>query len=452
MEFGALCLLPLAVIIIMAIFTKRGIESLLVGVIVSYIMLNGMNFFWPLIDGLYAALSDEDTVWILLVCVFLGSLSILFERSKGVHGLARILIKWATTQKKSLIASWLAGLIIFMDDYLNIFVVGALMKKVTDKNNVPREMLAYVVDSTAAPVCLIVPLSSWMVFFSVILGEQKELASLGSGTSLYYHSIPFIFYAWLTVIVVPLIIFGVIPKFGPMQKAYERASTGKLVSDESAKLAANVNEEVISENEGNMLYFVIPVLLLIGVTIWQNDVLIGLIAANAVCIVLLLLTRAMNFNKLCDNILDGFASAMPLVTICAVSVFARGAFTELKIADYLISVATPYLSPMAFPALTFILVATLAFVTVSCWGIVAVSIPILIPIAVAVGANPFLTIGAILSGSGFGSHACPYEDASVLTSQVTGISYIEHFITQAPFAAIAAAGSVILYLIFGFTM
>ena len=245
MDFGIFCLLPIVVIIVMAIFTRRGIESLLVGVIVSYIMLNGINFFWPLMDALYATMMDEDTVWILLVCAFLGSLTILLEKSRGVNGLANALMRWATTPKKSLIAAWLSGILIFMDDYLNIFVVGALMKKITDKNKVPREMLAYVVDSTAAPVCLLIPLSSWVVFFSVILGEQKELASLGSGVSIYYHSIPFIFYAWLTVLIVPLVVLGIIPKFGPMKKAFIRAEGGKLVSDESAKLAINREEEHI---------------------------------------------------------------------------------------------------------------------------------------------------------------------------------------------------------------
>ncbi|MBR0456887.1 MAG: sodium:proton antiporter [Firmicutes bacterium] len=457
MDFGILCLLPIAIIIAMAIITRRGIASLLVGACVCYIMLNGVHFFNPMIDALYESLADEDLIWLLLVCLFLGSLTALLGKSKAVNGMANFMMRWANTPKKSLIAAWIAGLIIFMDDYLNILVVGSLMKKVTDKNGIPREMLGYVVDSTAAPVCLLIPLSTWAVFFSVIIGEQAEYADLGSGMSIYCHSIPFIFYAWLTILVVPFVILGVIPKFGPMKHAFERAAGGKLVSDESAKLA--VNEDIISGEhanvdekyeDGNMWFFILPVLLLIVVTIWQDDILYGLIAANALLILFMLIARTLSFNDLCDSILDGFASSMPLVVICAIAVFARLGFTDLKIADYIIETTASFLSPNLFPALTFVIVAVLAFVTVSCWGMVAVSIPILIPLAAAVGANPYLVVGAILAGSGFGSHSCPFEDASILTSQVTGISYIEHFTTQFPFAAISGIGSVILYLICGF--
>lgn len=457
MDYGIFCLLPIAVIIVMSIITRRGIASLLVGACVCYIMLHGVHFFMPMVDALYATLADEDLIWLLLVCLFLGSLTVLFEKSNAINGMANFLIKWANSEKKSLVAAWIAGLIIFMDDYLNILVVGTLMKKVTDKNGVPREMLAYVVDSTAAPVCLIIPLSSWAVFFSVIIGEQAEYADLGSGMSIYTHSIPFIFYAWLTILVVPLVILGIIPKFGPMKKAYARAAGGKLVSDESMKLA--VNEDIregfdpARDNkyeDGNMWFFIIPTLALIGVTVWQDDILIGLIAANAIIILFIFIKRSLSFNELCDSILQGFANNMPLLAICAIAVFARLGFTDLKIADFIIENCASALNPHIFPAMTFIIVAVLAFVTVSCWGMVAVSIPILIPLAAAVGANPFLVVGAILAGSGFGSHSCPFEDASILTSQVTGISYIEHFATQFPFAIIGGGGSVILYLICGF--
>ncbi|NLD51241.1 MAG: TRAP transporter large permease subunit [Clostridiaceae bacterium] len=452
MEYGILCLLPILIIIVLAIITRRGIESLLIGAVAGYIMVYGIKFFWPLIDGLYATMMDEDTVWILLVCAFLGSMTFLLEKSRGLNGLATFLMKWAKTPKKSLVASWVAGIIVFMDDYLNIFVVGALMKKVTDKNGVPREMLAYVVDSTAAPVCLIIPLSSWAVFFSVIIGEQKEFAHLGSGMEIYVHSIPFIFYAWLTLIVVLLVILGIIPTFGPMKKAYNRAMIkGKLFSDDSAKLAVN-KTDTNEEETGNMWHFIIPVLVLIGVTVWQDDILIGLIAGNFISIVMILISRRMNFNNLCDTLIDGMASSMPLIIICAVAVFARGIFTELKIADFIIATTADYLSPGLFPALTFVIVAVLAFVTVSCWGMVAVAIPIIVPLSVAVGADPFLVVGAILAGSGFGSHACPFEDASVLTSQVTGISYLEHFTTQFPYALVSAGGSIVLFLICGFVM
>lgn len=451
MQYGALCLLPIVIIIVLCIVTKRGIASLLIGSIVSYIMINGINFFNPMMDGVYTSLVTEDAAYLLMLCLFLGSFSILLEKSGGAHAFAKFALKYLNTKKKSLIAVWLSGIIIFFDDYLNIFVNGGVYKKVTDANKVPREMLAYVVDSTAAPVCLLVPISVWAVFFATLMGEQTEIAYIGSGMDIYIKSIPFIFYASTTVVVVFMVIVGIIPKFGPMRKAFERADTGKVYSDESARLAINIESEDEDE-KGSMWFFVLPVLALIAVAIWTGDALYGLIAGNVLQVVVYLAARKMNFKDICEYTVNGMASMMPLVIVTAVALIARDGFTQLEIAEYLIDVLAPHLSGTFFPAITFVFVATLAFVTVSCWGMVAVATPILIPLGVAVGADPILMVAAILSGAGFGSHACPYEDASIISAQITGITPIEHFSTQFPYALISAILSTILYGICGIIM
>jgi Na+/H+ antiporter NhaC len=206
------------------------------------------------------------------------------------------------------------------------------------------------------------------------------------------------------------------------------------------------------DTAGNPWDFIIPVVTLIAITIWTEDILVGLIAGNAVCFLMYWPRRLMKFGEFFDNAMDGIGVAIPLIVICLVAVFARTGFEGLGIADYVIQIAASWMPARIFPLIVFLVVASLAFVTVSCWGIVSISIPILIPLSVAIGANPLLTVGAILSGSGFGSHACPYEDASVLTSQVTGISYMEHFTTQVPYAAISAGVASIAYLVMGFVL
>lgn len=190
MQYGIFCLLPIAVIIVLCIITKRGIAALLIGSVLSYIMINGINFFEPMMDGVYASVVTDDAAYLLMLCLFLGSFSILLEKSGGAHAFAKFALRFLNTKKRSLLAVWLSGIIIFFDDYLNIFVNGGVFKKVTDANKVPREMLAYVVDSTAAPVCLVVPISVWAVFFATLMGEQAEIASLGSGMEIYIQSIP----------------------------------------------------------------------------------------------------------------------------------------------------------------------------------------------------------------------------------------------------------------------
>lgn len=452
MQFGIFCLLPIVVIIVLCIVTKHGIASLMLGTVISYIMLYGINFFEPMMDGVYVSLANDDALYMMLLCLFLGSFTILFEKSGGAHAFAKFALKYLNTKKKSLIAVWLCGIVIFFDDYLNVFVNGAMFKKVTDSNKIPREMLAYVVDSTAAPVCLIVPISVWAVFFITLIGEQAELEYLGSAFSVYVRSIPFIFYAWLTVIIVLLVIIGVVPKFGPMKKAFARAEEGKCVSDSSAKLAINLDSADAETVTGSIWDFIVPLGSLIAVSIYTGDALYGLIAGTIFGSLLFLVERKMKFGEVCEYITEGMASMMPLLIVTAVALIAKDGFTQLEIADYLIAVLAPHLSAALFPAVTFIFVAALAFVTVSCWGMVAVSIPILIPLGCAIGANPILVVAAILSGSGFGSHACPYEDASVISAQVTGIDPLEHFATQFPYALLGAILSAVLYTVCGFVM
>ncbi len=469
-NYGLISLLPAIFVILFALYTKKTFEALILGSIFTFVIVNKGGFFNPWLDSLYEVMMDGDTVWVILTCGLFGSLIALLEKSRGSFGFSKLMLKYSNTQKKSLLATWILGIIIFVDDYLNVLTIGSSMRTVTDKHKIPREMLAYVIDSTGAPVCVLIPFSTWVIFFASVFAKQPELQHLGSGLSMYYHSLPYIFYGWTAVIVVPLVILGVIPIIGPMKKAYKRVSEGgNTYSEKSAEYNTEIksdnysNQQDISEMrdkidiaesdmDGKLVNFTLPILLLVIITVWTGDLLIGVLASIAVGIVLYLPFKVMTFDDYSKCILGGFANMIPMLAIIIGAFTFQRAASAIGMADYVVETVQPLMSPQLFPAITFVVVSMLSFITGSNWGVPAVTVPIIAPLAIAVGANPYLALAAIVSGGTFGSHACFYSDCTVLTSMSARIDNMEHALTQFPYALISAGMATVLYLIFGFIM
>ena len=233
--FGIWTLIPPLVIIVFALWTKRTFEALLLGCLVAFIMVAGKDGPMELVNQLQGTFSDE--VWILMTMFLLGSFAFLLGASKGSYAIGILIQKISNTEKKTLLLSWVLGILIFMDDYLNIITISSTTLDVCDKQKTPREMLAYIIDSTGAPVCVLLPLSSWAVYFAGCMEDAMGDAATMTGMEYYIQAIPFIFYGWTAVIVVPLVILGVIPKMFGMKKAYDRVdNVGKTYSEESAYL------------------------------------------------------------------------------------------------------------------------------------------------------------------------------------------------------------------------
>lgn len=451
---GVWSLVPPLFVILFALKTRKTFEALLLGAVLAYIMVYGAGFFGPFMDAIYDVMMDGDTVWVLLTCGLFGSLIALLEKSKSVFSFSRLMLKYGDTPKKSLMATWILGIIIFVDDYLNVLTIGAAMKRVTDKHKIPREMLAYIIDSTGAPVCVLIPLSTWVVFFAAVFGNQPELAFLGSGMQIYYRALPFIFYAWAALIVVPLVIMGIIPMMGPMKKAYERVeSSGNVFSERSSQY--NRNSEATEEDmlhKGKLIHFLIPIVVLIAVTFYTEDLLVGVILSVVSGAVIYLPFKVMNLDDYSNAVLNGFANMVPMLAIIVAAFTIQRAVAETGLTEFVVTTVQPFMSPSLFPAITFIVVAGLSFITGSNWGVPAVTVPVIAPLALAVGANPYLALAAIVSGGTFGSHACFYSDCTVLTSSATGIDNMEHALSQYPFALISAGMAIAAYLVVGFIM
>ena len=452
MEYGALTLIPRIFIIVMAVLTRKSFESLLAGSVLACIIMHGTGFFLPWVETLLAAISDLENQSVILICGLFGSLIAMLRESRGTGGFTRIGEKLCRTERGALLGTFVLGAVIFVDDYLNMLTVGLCMRDICDRKKVPREALAYLLDSTGTPFCVIIPFSTWTAFYISLFMREEAIINMNfpSGFSMYISTIPFIFYAIITVIMVWMFAMGWMPKIGPMKTAYERTrATGMTYSEESRKYN---EEEETGEEDGQLIDFALPMGVLIGVTIVTEDILRAVILTLFLCLLLYVPRRRLTFSKWGELLISGYCEMMPTLAILV------GAFTvarccgDMHLPEYVISLVQPYVTPATYPVIIFLVVAVLTFATSSTWGISTIVIPIIVPLAAAVGANMILTMAAILSGSTFGSHACFYSDATVLASAGAKIENMEHAFTQMPYAFIGAALTCVCLLVSGFVM
>ena len=386
-------------------------------------------------------MQDETIGWLILVCGSFGALIALLIRTGGALAFGRAALLLAKGKRSSLFMTFVLGLVIFVDDYLNALTVVETMKRVTDRFNISREKLAYVVDSTAAPICVLVPLSTWAVFFGGLL-ENNDIAAAGEGIATYIQAIPYMLYAWAAVLLVLLVTLGVVPDFGPMRKAELQAQRGGVRPMQSVQADGEHNFAMKSmedefegaDKEGGKLYnFVVPLLLLIGFTIYFDiDVWMGMIATMLLTVPFYMIQRLMPLAEMLEQMMDGFKTMLPAIGICIAAFIFKDVCDQLMLPQYVVESLKPYMTPQMLPAMVFLCMAVLSFATGSSWGIFAVTIPIVMPLAFALEADVPLVIGALMSASAFGSQACFYSDSTVLAAQGSGCNLISHAVTQLP--------------------
>ncbi|MBO2628776.1 sodium:proton antiporter [Shewanella algae] len=456
-EPTALSLVPPIVVLVLAIWLRRPILALIIGAVSGLLLLAPSQVLNSFADISLKVMADETIGWLILVCGSFGALIALLVRTGGALAFGRKALKLAKGPRSSLLMTFVLGLVIFIDDYLNALTVGETMKRVTDRFKISREMLAYVVDSTAAPVCVLVPLSTWAVFFGGLL-VNNGVAAEGEGIQIYMQAIPYMFYAWLAVAMVLLVILGIVPAIGPMKKAQLAAAAGNPAKEQidldevqtSDEYAVRAMEEEFeqADKQGKLHNFLVPILLLVGFTVYFDiDVWKGLLATLVITLPYYAVQRLMPLSEMMDQMIDGFKSMLPAIgTVIAAFVF-KDVCDQLLLPQYVIESLSPFMTPKLLPAVVFVAMAILAFATGSSWGIFAVTIPIVMPLAQSVGADIPLVIGALLSASSFGSQACFYSDSTVLAAQGSGCNLVSHAVTQLPYALIAAVLTFIGFII-----
>jgi Na+/H+ antiporter NhaC len=457
-SYGFISVLPVLTILVIAVSTKRTLFAMVCGLSVGALILAGgvTGFVGSWFNYLYVSMANETLQWLVLVIAMFGMLIMLFERSHAVQDFGYWAGKYIHTKRQALLGTVVLGIIVFLDDYLNNLAVGTTMKGITDRLKIPRTQLAYAVNSVAAPVCVLVPLSSWAVYFGALLENEGIVGSDGTGISAYISAIPIVFYGWLAVLVVILQVLGIIPKLGSIKRDTERAELTGEVFPEGTDLSLIQSASDYELPEGKKAQpwaFLIPLAVMIAVTLYcGSDVLTGALAGVVSAAVLYGIQRRLSFKELLTCCYDGVLS-MGFVLILSVLAFAvQSANTDLMLADYVISVTQPIMHGAFLPAAVFLVCAVYAYTTGCFWDLAAIITPIVVPLASAMGVDPLLACAAVFSGAAFGSNTCLYGDGVILCSQGCQIKPIELMMATLPYALIAGGGSLILYLIAGFVM
>jgi len=453
-SWGILSLLPTMLVLIIAIVSRRPFESMIAGCVAGLVMLNPFDLVSPFADNISAVLGNETIIWIVLVCGLMGGLIQLLEVSGCLDGFSEWLKKIIKSRRQSLLATFALGVVVFIDDYLNCLAVSTSVKKLTDTYGVSREKLAYIVDSTAAPMCVIVPISTWAVYFSGLL-EENGVAADGGGIGLYISSIPYMAYAWFALLIVFLVAYGIIGDWGPMKRAEKRAKEGNPVPEDfvDEQLVSNVKAKRTLSFKANIFNFAFPMILLIVSTVYfEVDLLRGALLTCFVTVAVYWAQGLLSFETQVESIFTGFKVMLyPLSTVIG-GFFLKAINDELGMTMYVIEAISPHMTVIIFPAVIFAVMAFLTFATSSSWGLYVLAMPIVFPVAAALGVSTPLVIGALLSASSFGSHACFFSDSSLLAAQGAGCSPMQHAFTQFPYAMFGAVLSVATFLGLGFMM
>ncbi|MBV7433821.1 sodium:proton antiporter [Cardiobacteriaceae bacterium TAE3-ERU3] len=451
-DWGWYSLLPTLLVIITAIISRRPFESMIAGGVAGLVMLDPGNLISPFAENISSIVGNETIVWVVLVCGLMGGFIRLLEISGCLDGFSGWMQNLIKSRRQSMIATFFIGVAVFIDDYLNCLAVSSSVKKLTDHYHVSREKLAYIVDSTAAPMCIIVPISTWAVYFSGLL-EENGMAEKDHGMLLYIQSIPFMAYAWVCLLLVFLVIIGVVGDYGPMKKAEARAKAGQPVPPESIGegLSADTRARRKVSFRVNMFNFVFPMVLLVASTVYYDiDLLQGVILTCAVTVVLFYVQGLLGFEEQVEAIFDGFKIMLyPLAAVIA-GFFIKNINDQLGMTEYVVNSLIPYMNNVTFPAIIFASMALIVFSTGSSWGVFVISIPLVVPIAHELGTHLPLVAGALLSASAFGSHACFFSDSSLLAAKGSGCSPMAHAFSQFPYAVIGAVVTILVFLGLGY--
>lgn len=464
-------LVPPVVAIVLALITKEVYSSLFIGIVIGGLFYSGFSFEGTfnhvLNDGIISVLSDSYNVGILVFLVILGVMVSLMNRTGGSAAFGRWAQDHIKTRTGAQFATVLLGVLIFIDDYFNCLTVGSVMRPITDKHNISRAKLSYLIDATAAPVCIIAPISSWAAAVTgFVPGED--------GFSLFMRAIPYNFYAILTITMMVVITACKID-YGPMRKHEDNAILNNdIFTTEDRPYAEAV--ENLTEGKGKVIDLVFPIITLIilcaagmlysGGFIRENgfiaafsnsDASVGLslgsLFALVITLIFYMIRRVMSLSECMECIPDGFKAMVPAILILTFAWTLKAMTDSLGAADYVAGImSSGAASFMNFlPAIIFVIGCFLAFATGTSWGTFGVLIPIVV--AVFAGSDEtmmIISISACMAGAVCGDHCSPISDTTIMASAGAQCNHINHVNTQLPYAVTVAAVSFVSYILAGF--
>ena len=464
-EPSILSLLPIAVAIGLALWTRQVVLSLYSGVLVAALLVTGGVPWAALVQSIdpwmLDAMADRDHTKVALFSLLVAATVALATRSGGTAALVSLITRRARTRRGGMLAAWLAGMVVFFDDYANCLIVGSAMRPVADRLRISREKLAYIVDSTAAPMATVALISTWVGYEVGLMDEALRAAGQDiSAYAFFIEGLPYRFYPILTLGFV-FWIAALDRDFGPMHGAEVRV------------LAAADPTEEIDEPLWKVWLAVVPIGALVvgtGASLWTQGVaaapagaalfeiigaadgydamLHGSAIALLLAVVLSAATRAIPPAQLSPTLIEGMTSLFEALVVLYLAWALGAAIGDLHAADYLLSALGGALPAWSLPTVTFLLAAAIAFATGTSFGTMAVLMPLALPLALSmepqVGVLSLATSASVLSGAVWGDHCSPISDTTVLSSTGSGCDHTEHVRTQMPYAVAAGAVAVLL--------
>lgn len=468
-----MALVPPIIAIALALITKEVYSSLFVGIVAGALLYTNFNPVATVTsvvnDGLIGSLADSWNVGILIFLVLLGTIVALVNKAGGSIAFGR----WAQTHIKTRVGAQLAtfalGVLIFIDDYFNCLTVGSVMKPLSDSHKISRAKLAYLIDATAAPICMIAPISSWAAAVSGVV-EGKD------GLQLFIAAIPYNFYSLLTIVMIIAITFMKFD-YGPMKRHELNAAKGDLFTE------GEHNEEDIKNDvnkNGKVIDLILPVIILIVFCVvgmiysggffdsssenFMNfisafagsDASVGLsyggIITLIVVIAYLLLRRTISFTESMECLKKGFCAMVPAILILTLAWTLNGMTSHLGAAEFVSGFMSQSAQSLAnfLPAIIFLVAVGLSFSTGTSWGTFGILIPIVVAVFRNQGDILTIAISACLSGAVCGDHCSPISDTTIMASAGAQCNHLNHVSTQLPYALTVAGVSVVAYLIAGF--
>lgn len=417
-------------------------------------------------DLLKVSLGNEDFVWVVTINMMVAVMAAYFEKSGAIQGFTSIVERKNFKRKSIQLITWLLGCLIFFSDSFSPLFVGGVMRKLSDKAKISREKLAYICDSTSAPVAVFLPITSWSAYLCGLSIGIGAIATQSDAFNLFVEAMPFNFYAFFSVIFVALICLGIIPEFGPMKKAENRALTeGKLLRDGAVPLmSTELTEMRVSTHikQKVFLNFVLPILLFLGISLGTFAVLgsTKVMEASVIVVVFMsvsLLLQGMPLQEVSDTLMLGIKGAMPAIIILALAYPLNTLSKQMGTANFIINCTQSFLTPSLLPFVIFVVAAIMAFATGSSWGTFAICMPIALPMAYNVtnGMTTALVaacFAAVAGGGVFGDHCSPVSDTTILSSMGAASDHIDHVRTQLPYALVVAGICALCYLGIGFVV
>jgi Na+/H+ antiporter NhaC len=488
--------LPPLMAIALALITREVVSSLFVGIWLGALFLAGYNPFAAVlmvIDRFVRpALADPDHAAIVIFSLLLGGMVGLMSRTGGTRAIVNAVTPLATTRRRGQLATWLAGIAIFFDDYANTLIVGNTMRPLTDRLKVSREKLAYIVDSTAAPVSVLVFVSTWVGFEIGLIGDGLRFAAQqqvgdpalaaelrsASPFNVFIHTIPYLFYPLFAILMVGLLLLTK-RDFGPMLAAERRAASGGGLFRPGAQLAADTSAELDEAPDGTPLRWwngalpvitvvvtVVAGLLYTGAreleagepatlsTILGNadpfaTLLWGSLLGCLMGMALAVGQRILSLSEAITAWLNGLRAMMMAMIILVLAWSLGEVTTSLDAAGFLSSALSDRMPMHLLPVAVFIVAAAISFATGTSWGTMGILLPLAVPLAVALGGGIGFesgthytvllgSISSVMAGSIFGDHCSPISDTTVLSSMASGCDHVDHVRTQLPYALVVA--------------